>query len=112
MRVLQMKYVKTGGIILVAVLVTCGAVGLQQLAAEREASSEATAAEKPGLGVELVKGQPHTLFVPQNVRAALGIRKGNVDQIVTAVRPTRTRPLPMPGTTMLDPTRLIPIRAL
>src|SRR5580704_18331786 len=111
MRVFQMKYVKTGGIILVAVFVTCGAVGLQQLAAERETSSEA-AAEKPGLGVELVKGQPHTLFVPQNVRAALGIRKDNVDQIVTAVRPTRTRPLPMPGTTMLDPTRVIPIRAL
>jgi cobalt-zinc-cadmium efflux system membrane fusion protein len=112
MRVFQMKFVKTGGIILVAVLVTCGAVGLQQLAAEREASSEAAAAEKPGLGVELVKGQPHTLFVPENVRTALGIRKDNVDQIVTAVRPTRTRPLPMPGTTMLDPTRLIPIRAL
>jgi cobalt-zinc-cadmium efflux system membrane fusion protein len=111
MRVFQMKYVKTGGIILVAVFVTCGAVGLQQLAAERETSSEA-AAEKPGLGVELVKGQPHTLFVPQNVRAALGIRKDNVDQIVTAARPTRTRPLPMPGTTMLDPTRLLPIRAL
>jgi cobalt-zinc-cadmium efflux system membrane fusion protein len=94
------------------VLVTCGAVGLQQLAAERETSSEAAAVEKPGLGVELVKGQPHTLFVPENVRTALGIRKDNLDRIVTAVRPTRTRPLPMPGTTMLDPTRVIPIRAL
>jgi cobalt-zinc-cadmium efflux system membrane fusion protein len=112
MRVFQMKFVKTGGIILIAVLVTCGAVGLQQLAAERETSSEAAAVEKPGLGVELVKGQPHTLFVPENVRTALGIRKDNLDRIVTAVRPTRTRPLPMPGTTMLDPTRVIPIRAL
>ena len=112
MRILEMKFVKTSGIILVALLVTCGAVGLQQLAAERETSSEAAVAEKPGLGVELVKGRPHTLLVPENVRTALGIRKDNVDQIVTAVRPTRTRPLPMPGTTMLDPTRLIPIRAL
>jgi membrane fusion protein, heavy metal efflux system len=112
MRVLEMKYVKTAAVILVAVLVTCGAVGLQKLAADREENAEQQSDSKPVLGVELVKGEPHTLFVPQDVRATLGIRKDNVDQIVTAARPTRTRDLAMPGTTMLDPTRLIPIRAL
>jgi membrane fusion protein, heavy metal efflux system len=111
MRFFQLKSVKTVAIILVAVLVTCGAVGLQKLAADREENADPPEA-KPGLGVELVKGQPHTLFVPEDVRTALGIRKDNVDQIVTAARPTKTRPLLMPGTTMLDPTRLIPIRAL
>jgi cobalt-zinc-cadmium efflux system membrane fusion protein len=111
MRFFQLKSVKTVAIVLVAVLVTCGAVGLQKLAAEREENADSPET-KPGLGVELVKGEPHTLSVPEDVRTALGIRKDNVDQIVTAVRPTRTRPLLMPGTTMLDPTRLIPIRAL
>jgi membrane fusion protein, heavy metal efflux system len=111
MRFFQLKSVKTVAIILVAVLVTCGAVGLQKLAADREESAEPPET-KSGLGVELVKGQPHTLSVPEDVRTALGIRKDNVDQIVTAAKPTKTRPLLMPGTTMLDPTRLIPIRAL
>jgi cobalt-zinc-cadmium efflux system membrane fusion protein len=112
MRVFELKSVKTAAIILAGVLVTCGAVGLQKLAADREEDKQDAAASKPSLGVELVKDQPHTLFVPADVRAALGIRKEGVDQIVTAAKPTRTRALSMPGTTMLDPTRLIPIRAL
>jgi cobalt-zinc-cadmium efflux system membrane fusion protein len=111
MRVFEMKSVKTAAVVLVAIVVTCGAVGLQKLAADREENAE-SADPKPGLGVELVNGQPHTLYVPEDVRTALGIRKDNVDQIVTAALPTRTRDLVMPGTTMLDPTRLIPIRAL
>lgn len=111
MRVLQLKSVKAIGVILFAAVLAGGAVGLQKLAAEREERSEVPD-DKPGLGVELVPGQPHTLYVPADVRAALGIRKDNVDDIVTAARPTRTRDLSMPGTTMLDPTRLIPIRAL
>ncbi len=90
--------------ILFAALLVGGAVGLQKLAADREERNE-DPETKPGLGVELVPGQPHTLFVPPDVRTTLGIRKDNVDNIVTAVKPTRTRDLPMPGTTMLDPTR-------
>jgi cobalt-zinc-cadmium efflux system membrane fusion protein len=111
MRVFEMKSVKTVAIIVAALLVTCGALGLQKLAADREEGAD-QAESKAGLGVELVKGEPHTLFVPADVRKALGIRKDNVDQIVTATRPTRTRGLAMPGTTLLDPTRLFPIRAL
>jgi membrane fusion protein, heavy metal efflux system len=54
---------------------------------------------------------PHTLFVPDDVRASLGIRNGAGDQLAIAKRPTHSRPLVMPGSTMLDPSRLMRIRA-
>jgi cobalt-zinc-cadmium efflux system membrane fusion protein len=53
----------------------------------------------------------HTLFVPDEVREALGIRKGTSDKLAVAQRPTNTRPLVMPGSTMLDPSRIMRIRA-
>ncbi|MFZ1932184.1 MAG: efflux RND transporter periplasmic adaptor subunit [Thermoguttaceae bacterium] len=65
---------------------------------------------KEALAVELVAGSPNSLLVPEDVRKALGIRKGNVDQIAVAERPSRTRPLVMPGSTALDPARLIRVR--
>jgi cobalt-zinc-cadmium efflux system membrane fusion protein len=63
------------------------------------------------LGVELVKGQPHTLAVPEDVRQALGISPRKGDLIAAVRKPTRTRPLVMPGSTALDPARLFRIRA-
>jgi membrane fusion protein, heavy metal efflux system len=110
MRVFQRAGVKAGFVVLVTVIGTCGALGLQH-AAGREVDSEHTEG-KTDAGVELVPGEPQTLYVPKAVRETLGIRKNNVDQLFTAVKPTKRRPLRMPGTTMLDPTRLIPIRAL
>lgn len=65
----------------------------------------------PQLGVDLVKGHPHTLFVPEEVRAALGIRKGGKDGIEVVKKPTTKRPLTLYGSTQLDPTRLMRIRA-
>jgi cobalt-zinc-cadmium efflux system membrane fusion protein len=65
----------------------------------------------PQLGVELVNGQPHTLFVPEDVRVALGVRKGGKDRIETVQVPTATRPLTLYGSTTFDPTRLMRIRA-
>ena len=62
--------------------------------------------------VELVKGEPHTLYVPEDVRTTLGIRKDGVDLIVAAERPTAMRPLMMAGSTLLDPTHIMRIRAL
>jgi cobalt-zinc-cadmium efflux system membrane fusion protein len=112
LRVFQLKSVKAGIAILVAVVGTLGAVSLQRAAGREATPDEVAASDKGGAGVELVKGEPHTLYVPESVRVALGIHRDNVDQVATAVRPTKTRPLAMPGTTMLDPTRLIPIRAL
>jgi cobalt-zinc-cadmium efflux system membrane fusion protein len=69
-----------------------------------------TEADAP-LGVELVKNKPNTLIVPEDVRRSLGIREGKQDRIATAEIPTRTRSLVLPGSTALDPTRIMRIRA-
>jgi membrane fusion protein, heavy metal efflux system len=62
------------------------------------------------LAVELVKDRPHTLAVPETVQLTLGIRKGNMDTSVAATLPKQPRQLILPGSTMLDPTRLSRIR--
>jgi hypothetical protein len=66
---------------------------------------------EPAAGVSLVKDRAHTLEVPQDVRIALGIRKGNQDLLASAQVPTVMRPLTLAGSTALDPTRLARIRA-
>jgi cobalt-zinc-cadmium efflux system membrane fusion protein len=92
-----------------------GAIPLPWLAADEKAASKApdgpaskTAAK---LSVELVEGKPNTLFLPEDIRTALGIRKDGVDLIAVAKVPERMRPLEMPGSTALDPTRIFRIRA-
>jgi cobalt-zinc-cadmium efflux system membrane fusion protein len=72
---------------------------------------EQTTPAPPPLGVDLVQDMPHTLRVPEDVRTVLGIRKGNKDLVATALVPEWTRPLVMSGSTALDPTRLMRIRA-
>src|SRR5271157_4811334 len=61
--------------------------------------------------VTLVSGQAHTLKVPDEVCAALGIRKGEQDAVAVAWLPKTMRPLVLPGSTALDPTHLARIRA-
>ena len=61
--------------------------------------------------VSLVSGQAHTLEVPEEVCAALGIRKGERDSVAVAQPPNTMRPLVLPGSTEFDPTRLARIRA-
>jgi cobalt-zinc-cadmium efflux system membrane fusion protein len=80
-------------------------------AAEPETVTAASSSASTS-AVELVSGQPHTLSIPEDVRTALGIRKGGVDFVAVAHKPTWMRPLVMPGSTMLDPTRVMRIRAL
>jgi len=53
----------------------------------------------------------HTLLVPEDIRATLLIRKGGKDQVDIVKRPTETRPLSLAGSTALDPSRLMRIRA-
>jgi cobalt-zinc-cadmium efflux system membrane fusion protein len=111
------KGVKAGAGILLAIslLVALGAVSgtvrlpWNAVAAEENATGEGN--KTNGLAVELAKDQPHTLFVPEDVRQVLGIRKDNIDQVAVARRPTRTRPLTMPGSTALDPTKIFRVRA-
>jgi cobalt-zinc-cadmium efflux system membrane fusion protein len=66
---------------------------------------------KAALGVQLVKGKPHTLQVPRDVRIALGIRQANDEWVRAVQKPARTQPLVMPGSTRLDTGRLLRIRA-
>lgn len=62
-------------------------------------------------GVELVKDQPHTLQVSEQVCAALGIRKGGNEQIEAVKLPTATRPLTLYGSTALNPATEVRVRA-
>lgn len=62
-------------------------------------------------GISLVSGRPHTLQVPEEVSTALGIRKNQRDEVAIAEAPTTMRPIVLPGSTALDPTRLARIRA-
>lgn len=76
------------------------------------ASAEDIKIEPPRrLGVDLVKDKPHTLLVPEDVRASLGIRKGGKDQVEVVKAPTETRPLTLYGSTALNPSTLVRIRA-
>jgi cobalt-zinc-cadmium efflux system membrane fusion protein len=60
---------------------------------------------KPRVAVDLVAGMPHTLSVPERVRKALGIGDS-----VVAEAPKLNRPLTMPGSTALDPARVMRVR--
>jgi cobalt-zinc-cadmium efflux system membrane fusion protein len=61
--------------------------------------------------ITLVPGQAHTVKVPAEVCASLGIRKGDRDAVAVAREPAMMRPLVLPGSTALDPTRLARVRA-
>jgi cobalt-zinc-cadmium efflux system membrane fusion protein len=76
---------------------------------------EKTAEAEPLPAVEVVKGVPYTIEVPEDTRIALGIRKGGEDQSAVAEDPRKDpkkkQPLVLSGTTALDPSRLVRIRA-
>jgi membrane fusion protein, heavy metal efflux system len=61
--------------------------------------------EKAPLAVELVKGTTDTIFVPEQVRETLGIK-----ELVKVEKPKKGQSLVMPGSTLLDPTRIMRIR--
>jgi cobalt-zinc-cadmium efflux system membrane fusion protein len=74
------------------------------------AAQEPVAQQDAPPNIKLVADKPHTLSVPPDVRAALGIRKGGEDQTATVEVPTQTRPLVLSGSTGLDPSQLFRIR--
>jgi cobalt-zinc-cadmium efflux system membrane fusion protein len=71
----------------------------------REKLAEKQAGPKSRLAVELVEDVPHTLSVPERVRKALGI-----EESVVAGVPKHARPLVMPGSTALDPARVMRVK--
>jgi cobalt-zinc-cadmium efflux system membrane fusion protein len=113
MRVLLSRLRKAGGILLLIVvilLVFAVAFGVLKLPWMTPVAEKDAPPASEGPGVKLVAGEPNSLLVPEDVRKSLGIRQGGVDQIAVAEKPTRTRPLVMPGSTALDPARLIRVR--
>src|SRR5262249_14311126 len=101
------RYIILGLLILAAgIVVTALAIyGLPELPALGKKSAETQPPAKTRLAVELAEDVPHTLVVPERVRKALGIQESMVAQ-----PPTQARPLVMPGSTALDPARVIRIR--
>ena len=55
--------------------------------------------------VELVEGVPRTIRVPEAVRKGL-----NIQESIVAQPPTQARPLTMPGSTALDPARVMRVK--
>jgi membrane fusion protein, heavy metal efflux system len=86
-------------------------IPLHLLASSKEKEAEKAPDTAAPASVSLVSGQAHTLQVPEEVCAALGIRKGERDLVEVAKPPTTMRPLVLPGSTALDPSRLARIRA-
>jgi cobalt-zinc-cadmium efflux system membrane fusion protein len=74
-------------------------------------ATEHTTKAPPPLSVELVSGKPHTLSVPEDVQVSLGIRKGKSFAVVPARVPAESQQLVLSGSTALDPSRLVRIRA-
>jgi cobalt-zinc-cadmium efflux system membrane fusion protein len=87
-------------------LAATGMLPLGWLLGDAEAG---TVRQAEKLKVDLVA--PGTLLVPKEVREALGIEKGKKERIAVAQRPSASPPLVLPGSTALDPTRLLRIRA-
>jgi len=84
-------------------------VPLHLLASTKDEKETLASSAPPS--VSLVSGQAHTLEVPEEVCAALGIRKGERDSVAVARSPQMMRPLELVGSTDFDPTRLSRIRA-
>jgi len=110
------QLLKIGGIVAIVLIAL---IGLGMLMGGIGAPWQAAGAEKPAaptkkvatMVVELVSRKPPTLFVPDNARKALGISTPKGDLVAVAKKPTKPRLLALPGSTMLDPTRLYRIRA-
>jgi membrane fusion protein, heavy metal efflux system len=87
------------------VVIMVGAIyGARGLSRPRDVPDR-PAAVKQRLAVELAEDTPHTLIVPERVRESLGIQES-----VVARSPKQDRPLVMPGSTALDPSRVMRIR--
>jgi cobalt-zinc-cadmium efflux system membrane fusion protein len=105
---------RRAGVVLLPIVLILSALALVSGAVKlpwKTNASEQAGQPPSGLpGVDVVPGKPDSLVVPEDVRKSLGIRTGNVDRIAVAERPTRTQPLVMPGSTALDPARLLRVR--
>jgi cobalt-zinc-cadmium efflux system membrane fusion protein len=106
----SVRWVSLVGVALTALLVVGLLFGLVPTPWKSPRATAYPPEPRRDLGVELVPDRPHTLHIPEDVRRALGIRKGNEDVLGAAVVPARSRSLVLSGSTALDPTRLYRLR--
>jgi cobalt-zinc-cadmium efflux system membrane fusion protein len=107
------KILRVLGFLIVGVVVLGGlaiALGFVRAPWDYQDGMDIQAAPRAALKVELMKGT-HTLVVPKDVQLALGIRRGSRSFIHAVEKPKWTQPLVMPGSTDLDPARLLRVRA-
>ena len=76
-------------------------VPLHLLAARQDDEDKEAGGSTASTGISLVAGQAHTLEVPDEVAATLGIRKGDKDSVAIAQPPNTMKPLVLPGSTAL-----------
>jgi cobalt-zinc-cadmium efflux system membrane fusion protein len=81
------------------------------LLSSRRGNDEEAQAPSARSSITLVSGRAHTVEVPGEVCTSLGIRNGDRDAVAVARAPAMMRPLVLPGSTALDPTRLARVRA-
>jgi membrane fusion protein, heavy metal efflux system len=111
------KFMQSAGLLLIVFVVLAiflgFVLGVRVPGMESEPDDEMgkPSAARAREGVKLVPDQPHTLEVADQAREALGILKGGIDLVKAAEAPTLRRKFTMYGSTMLDPTRLVRIRA-
>jgi cobalt-zinc-cadmium efflux system membrane fusion protein len=103
---------KSGSIVLavVAVLVLFALAYAGRLPWMKSEAGNPDVKSSDAPAVEWDKDRPKSLRVPEEVRKSLGIQKGVFEQIAVAEVPTRKVPLVMPGSTAIDPARLIRVR--
>ena len=94
-------------VILAAFVVYVAGVPIPGLSAGAETTTQAP---PDAVAVDLVKDVPHTVVVPDDVKKALGILKGDKDDLATAAAPTETRSLVLTGSTALDPDQVLHVR--
>src|SRR5579883_3014791 len=114
MRFLVSKQAKIIGGAVFAIVVVVGLAAANGALRHKPVDAEPAAAEHADSSaamIKLVDNPPHTLWVPEDVRLALGIHKDNAYQIAVDKPPKRSRAITMPGSTLLDPTRIYRIRA-
>jgi cobalt-zinc-cadmium efflux system membrane fusion protein len=112
----MMQVLKVTAGVLIAVAIV-GAFGVFVLGIPLTGKARADAAEpkqkprQPTPAIELVADKEYTLMLPEAVRRSLGIRRGDRDYVAAVKAPTQLRPLVLPGSTALDPARIMRVRA-
>jgi CheY-like chemotaxis protein/multidrug efflux pump subunit AcrA (membrane-fusion protein) len=106
-------WLKSGAMVVVALLVLAAfviyiaGVPIPGLSSGAETTTQAP---PDAVAVDLVKDRSHTISVPDDVKKALGILKGDKDETATAVVPTEARPLVLTASTALDPDQILHVR--